>query len=62
MFPYTVKYIESEYDIQNNNLLYKIPPQNQNTFEMLDVGGKLRKVSKTIFYFIVCINSIIHFV
>ena len=24
MFPYTVKYTESESDIQNNNLLYKI--------------------------------------
>ena len=33
MFPYTEKYTESEYDIQNNNLLYKIDQQCQNTFE-----------------------------
>ena len=26
MFPYRVKYTESESDIQNNNLLYKRPP------------------------------------
>ena len=32
MFPYTVKYTDSEYDIQNNNLLYKIHRQCQNTF------------------------------
>ena len=32
MFPYRVKYTESEYDIQNNNLLYKIAPQCQNTY------------------------------
>ena len=35
MFPYRVKYTESEYDIQNNNLLYKIDQQCQNTFEHL---------------------------
>ena len=35
MFPYRVKYTESESDIQNNNLLYKIRPKCQNTFETL---------------------------
>ena len=35
MFPYRVKYNESEYDIQNNDLLYKIEQKCQNTFEML---------------------------
>ena len=29
MFPYKVKYKESEYDIQNKDLLYKIPPTCQ---------------------------------
>ena len=36
MFPYTEKYAESEYDIQNNNLLYKVDQQCQNTFEHLE--------------------------
>ena len=35
MFPYRVKYTESEYDIQNNDLLYKIHQKHQNTFELL---------------------------
>ena len=30
---YTVKYNESEYHIENNNLLYKIHQQCPNTFE-----------------------------
>ena len=33
MFPYRVKYNESESDIQNNDLLYKIDQQCQNTFD-----------------------------
>jgi hypothetical protein len=32
MFPYRVKYTESESDIQNKGLLYKIDQQYQNTF------------------------------
>ena len=36
MFPYTVKYNESESDIQNNYLLYKIDKQFQNSFELLE--------------------------
>ena len=35
MFPYTVNYTESESDIQNNNLLYKMDQACQNTFEIL---------------------------
>ena len=43
MFPYRVKYTESETDIQNINLLYKIDPQCQNTFDFL---GKIENVQK----------------
>ena len=35
MFPYRVKYTESEFDIQNINLFYNIHQQHQNTFEIL---------------------------
>ena len=35
MFPYRVKYKESEYDIQNNDLLHKIQQKHQTTFEIL---------------------------
>ena len=57
MFPYTVKYTESEYNIQNNKLLYKIDQQCKNTFENLKMLGKLEKqIEKTkknvLFYFI----------
>ena len=34
MFPYRIKYTESEYDIQNNDLLYKIHTKHQHTFEI----------------------------
>ena len=40
MFPYTKKYAESESDIQNNSLLYKIHPKCQNTFDLCDLFGK----------------------
>ena len=36
MFPYRVKYTESEYDIQNNDLLYKIDQTCQDTFDILE--------------------------
>ena len=52
MFPYRVQYADSESDIQNNDLSYKIDQQCQNTFEMLENV-------KNIFYFVICINSII---
>ena len=42
--PYRVKYNESEYDIQNNNILYKIPPKCQNTFDMLEKLGKIENI------------------
>ena len=48
MFPYKVKYTESEYDIQNNYLLYKIDQQCQNTFEILE--NKKRENQKSIFF------------
>ena len=61
MFPYRAKYTKSEYDIQNNDLLYKIDQQFQNTFNFLYFGGKIRNISKNkILHFILCINSIIH--
>ena len=40
MFLYTEKYTESESDIQNNDLLYKINQQCQNTFEVFEQIGK----------------------
>ena len=43
MFPYRVKYNESEYDIQNNDLLYKIHKKYQNTFAILENVGNVRK-------------------
>ena len=36
MFPYRVKSNESEYDIQNNDLFYKIEQKCQNTFDILE--------------------------
>ena len=51
MFPYTVEYTESEYDIQNNNLLSKTHKQCKNTFEALENVGKSRKIENTRFYF-----------
>ena len=43
MFPYRVKYTESESDIQNINLLYKIDPKYQNTFDFLENVRKFQK-------------------
>ena len=36
MFPYTVKCTESGSDIQNNDLLYTIHQQCQNTFDLFE--------------------------
>ena len=44
MFPYTVEYTESESDIQNNDLLYKIYQKCQNTFEMLEIVGNSKNI------------------
>ena len=60
MFPYTVKDNESEYDVQNNNLLYKIEPKCQDAFEELGMFEKILKVETLFFYFIITINSITH--
>ena len=38
MFPYTEKYTEFESDIQNNNLLYKIPPERISNLQVFLVG------------------------
>ena len=51
MFIYTEKYEESEYDIQNNNVLYKIHPKCQaKTY--IKKKRFLRKIkhSKSFFY------------
>ena len=47
MFPYRVKYTESESDIQNNDLLYKIHQNSKNTFDFLE---KNRIFQKSIFF------------
>ena len=61
MFPYTEKYTESEYDIQNNDLLYKINHKCQNTFEFLESFGIYRTIAKIeVVYFVLYISSIIH--
>ena len=48
MFPYTENYTESEYDIQNNHVLYKLHQQCQTTFEMLENWGE-NETNETIF-------------
>ena len=50
MFPYKVIYNESESDIQNNNLLYKIDQTCQNTFESLKIQNVNN--SKCLFYYL----------
>ena len=56
MFLYRVKYTESESDIKNNDLLYKIDQTHQNPFEMLEnVGNFQKKMKNTSFYFVICI-------
>ena len=61
MFLYRAKYIESEYDIQNEDLLYKIEQQGQNTFELFEQFGEIidnfRKINK--YNILLSINSII---
>ena len=47
MFPYTVKYTESGYDIQNNDLLYKIDQECQNTFEKPVFSKKYESSTKS---------------
>ena len=47
MFPYRVKYTESESDIQNNDLLYNIDQQYQNTFQKIQ---NFRENHESIFF------------
>ena len=42
MFPYTVKYTESESDIQDINLLYNTHQQHQNTFSENTKNEKIK--------------------
>ena len=49
MFPYTEKYTESESDIQNNDLLYKIDQKLQNAFETLEKMENVDKIKNTYF-------------
>ena len=65
MFPYTEKYTESESDIKNTNLFYKIGQQYQNAFDLLEhFGEKMEKKKEnketSFFYFVLCTSSIIH--
>ena len=47
MFPYRVKYTESEYDIQNNDLLYKIHQKHQNTLYLPKSKSKVYPKKQT---------------
>ena len=62
MVIYTDKYTESDKRIQNNNLLYKIHQQSQNIFEIFYFSNISETIYQktSIFYFSICINSIIH--
>ena len=61
MFPYTVKYTDSESDIQDKDLLYKIH-NNSKSFPFFCKKMKNKNEQKTIpFYFVIGINSIIRF-
>ena len=51
MFPYRVKYTESEYEIQNNDLLYKTTPKFPNTFEQLGKTLEIQKMKNLKFLF-----------
>ena len=55
MSPYKVEYTESEYDMQNNDLLYTKFPKCQIIFEMsllFVLGGKIEKQECVILLFI----------
>ena len=56
MFPYRVKYTESESDIQNSNVFYK-NTQNTKIFQNFWIF-EYRTISN--FYFVSCINCITH--
>ena len=50
MFPYTVKYTESESNIQNNNLLYKAHQRCQNTFKKLENFENIENIKKNVYF------------
>ena len=52
MFLYRVKYTESEYNIQDNDLLYKLDNKCQNTFDFFILGGKSKENSILILWFV----------
>ena len=60
MFPYRVKYTESDYDIQNHDLLYIIHQNVKNKFEMLENVGNIKSSTLSTFYFAIYIICIIH--
>ena len=59
MFPYRAKYKQSEYDIQNNDLVYKINQICKNALETLEIVGNILLKQKTRIN-IICISCIIH--
>ena len=52
MFRYTQKYTDSDKRIQNNNLLYKLHQQYQNTFEIFIFVNFENQKDQTSFYYI----------
>ena len=63
MFLYTVKYNESEYHTQNNNLLYKIHQTCQNTFKQNQFFKTFQtKTKKTTKPLLFCILYILYIV
>ena len=50
MFPYTVKYTESESDIRNNKLFYKNTQKCQNTFDLGEMFEHFQKVLVLFYY------------
>ena len=58
MFPYRAKYTKSESDKKKNSLFYK-NTKKQHAFETLE---KLKIEINKYFYFVSCINCIIHIV
>ena len=60
MFLYRVKYTESEYDIQNNDLLYKIHNTAKILSKFWTILEKRRKLIFLFFYFVIGIRYIIH--
>ena len=46
MFSYRVENTDSEYDVQNNDLVYEIHQQCQNTFDSFETFSKKKKTHK----------------